>query len=174
MRPFAVLLLFALVATPSLAQNTPRQVTAEDYARAERQLQQHTSPLVFGGAVSPNWMDDGRFWYENQTSEGSEFVLVEPAEARRTVAFDHQRMAAGLSTAVGQTILAGSIPVSGMMFAGGAIVLDVDLDVDAPSRFICDRSSYACSRTDVPRAPGRSRTEVFAPNGEHSVFIQDH
>ncbi|MBT7123814.1 MAG: hypothetical protein HN899_01490, partial [Gemmatimonadales bacterium] len=146
MRPFAVLLLFALVATPSLAQNTPRQVTAEDYARAERQLQQHTSPLVFGGAVSPNWMDDGRFWYENQTSEGSEFVLVEPAEARRTVAFDHQRMAAGLSTAVGQTILAGSIPVSGMMFAGGAIVLDVDLDVDAPSRFICDRSSYACSR----------------------------
>ena len=82
MRPFAVLLLFALVATPSLAQNTPRQVTAEDYARAERQLQQHTSPLVFGGAVSPNWMDDGRFWYENQTSEGSEFVLVEPAEAR--------------------------------------------------------------------------------------------
>ena len=172
MRPFAALLLFALVATPSLAQNTPRQVTAEDYARAERQLQQHTSPLVFGGGVSPNWMDDGRFWYENQTPEGSEFVLVEPAEARRTVAFDHPRMAAGLSTAVGQTILAGSIPVSGMMFAGDAIVLD--LDVDAPSRFICDRSSYACSRTDVPRAPGPSRTEVFAPNGEHSVFIQDH
>ena len=101
MRPFAALLLFALVATPSLAQNTPRQVTAEDYARAERQLQQHTSPLVFGGGVSPNWMDDGRFWYENQTPEGSEFVLVEPAEARRTVAFDHPRMAAGLSTAVG-------------------------------------------------------------------------
>ena len=25
------------------------------------------NPLVFNGAVDPEWMPDGRFWYRNQT-----------------------------------------------------------------------------------------------------------
>ena len=68
--------LFALVvsAAPLAAQGTGRQFTADDYARSERLLSTHTAPLVYGASVNPHWLVDGRFWYENQTREGTDPV----------------------------------------------------------------------------------------------------
>jgi dipeptidyl aminopeptidase/acylaminoacyl peptidase len=66
------------------AQPTPRSLTASDYARAEKQLMQSTSKLVYRSGVNPQWLPDGRFWYSVNTPAGEEFVLVDPASGQKT------------------------------------------------------------------------------------------
>ena len=55
-------LVLLLLAAPVIAQQ-PRQLTAQDYARAERFLGANAAPLVTGIGVRPTWLADGRFWY---------------------------------------------------------------------------------------------------------------
>ena len=70
MRRLALLSLVAAV--PAFAQQpfTPKSVTADDYARAEKFLAPATTPLVVGGAVTANWLPDDRLWYRNATTNG--------------------------------------------------------------------------------------------------------
>jgi len=78
--------LFLLIAATNIfAQTSPRVLTADDYARAEKMLVYNTSPLVDRGGVRPTWLPDGRFWYQVLTPTGKEFVLVNPADGSRTV-----------------------------------------------------------------------------------------
>src|SRR6185503_1135938 len=100
MRRHSVVLLALVSLAPAVrAQQarTPRPVTVEDYARAERNMGYNTTNLVSGGAVRPNWLAGDRFWYRNVTNDGAEYVLVDPARRTRVRAFDHTRMAAALS-----------------------------------------------------------------------------
>ena len=76
----------AEVALPSpdlAARAFSRALTAADYARAERLMGYNTTALVSGGAVSPTWLPDDRFWYRVTTEKGPEFVLVDPARRTR-------------------------------------------------------------------------------------------
>jgi dipeptidyl-peptidase-4 len=81
MRPVVLLLAFITLASPVSAQ--PRALTADDYAHAEQFMSYNVNPLVLHGAVRPNWLPDGRFWYRVQTETGSAFVLVDPAKGTR-------------------------------------------------------------------------------------------
>ena len=58
-------------------------VIAADYARAEKFLAANLQGLVVGGSVAPVWLPDGRFWYRNQTANGTEVVVVDPAAKTR-------------------------------------------------------------------------------------------
>ena len=78
-------LILSCAAVPLVAQEPARRLTAEDYARAERFLAPNVAPLVSGTASSPTWLADGRFWYRRTTPAGSEIVMVDPANAMRTV-----------------------------------------------------------------------------------------
>lgn len=82
-----LVLLSLVAAVPAFAQQpfTPKAVTADDYARAEKQLAPATTPLVVGGTVTANWLPDDRLWYRNATANGSEVVLVDPVRKTRTV-----------------------------------------------------------------------------------------
>ena len=65
-------------------EKSPRHLTAEDYARAERFLPWHLSPLLRNVEVRPSWTLGGdRFWYERQTREGTEAVRVDPRTGER-------------------------------------------------------------------------------------------
>ena len=77
-------LLVLAVAAP-LAAQTPRTITAADYARAEQFLGNHLNTLVTGVASPPTWLPDGRFWYRAQTANGRQFVVVDVAKRTRTV-----------------------------------------------------------------------------------------
>src|ERR1051326_6172985 len=104
---FLKLLVFILITSlPAIAQqisDAPRSVTAADYARAEKWMPYNTNPLVFRSNVRPSWQGDQRFWYRITTPEGSEFVLVDTAKGTRAPAFDHAKLAAALSAAIGTT-----------------------------------------------------------------------
>ena len=73
---FVALLLFTTV---SFAQ----QLTAEDYARAERMMSFGTAPFIDRASVRPTFLEDGRFWYRVLTATGSEYVLIDPKTGER-------------------------------------------------------------------------------------------
>src|SRR5687767_4757482 len=69
----AVLSLEAAAQIPAAAP--ARQAAPISYSRAEQLLNWHTTLLVSGDEVVPQWLPDGnRFWYRNKTPAGAEFV----------------------------------------------------------------------------------------------------
>lgn len=79
-----VMLFFAC--TTSVIPQT--NISAEDYARAEKMLAYNTTPLLDRAGVRPTWLPDGRVWYQVLTSTGREYVLVNPANGERKTAAD--------------------------------------------------------------------------------------
>jgi dipeptidyl aminopeptidase/acylaminoacyl peptidase len=75
--------LFA-AATSAMAQET-RQLTATDYARAERFLRENVQPLVAGIGVQPSWLGGDRFWYRGMKIGGTDLVVVDPTRSLRSV-----------------------------------------------------------------------------------------
>ncbi len=157
-----------LLAAPLVAQ-PPRQVTAEDYARAERFLGQRTTPLVSGVAARPRWLADGRFWYRVTTTDGSAFMVVNPARRTREPLFDHGRLAAALATSLGSAVDGNRLPFQ-----------TLDLGDDAHSvmfavenrRFRCDLVGYTCAG----EAPGHEAppNAKVSPDGKRAAFIRDY
>jgi len=85
MRAFALVALVALgvVAPAALTaqheMHHPTQLTATDYARAERMLGAGVAPLMSGQMGPAAWLPDGRFWYRVSTPAGPVNKIVDPA-----------------------------------------------------------------------------------------------
>jgi dipeptidyl-peptidase-4 len=167
--PVAWIVLFGL-AVPLAAQESPVQLTAEDYARAERFLGQNTNPLVYRATVSPRWLADGRFWYENQIPGGSEYVVVDPESRERGRAFDHERMAVALAAAADRSVEPLALGITELTFAG---LHEVVLRLRRDELFVCDLMEYTCMRRQPPRAPSPPG-EVVSPDGRYAAFIREH
>ncbi len=157
-----------LVGAPAASAQT-LQLSADDYARAERFLTAHTTPMVSGGSVRPVWLDDGRFWYRNTVPGGWEFVMVDPTAAEKGRAFDHDRLADALSTVVSGQLEALELPIRAMELEGHEVTLGLSDDLYAR----CDLEAYTCAETTPARTPTRSG-EVLSPDGRMVVFIRDH
>ena len=164
-----VLLLFSPLSN-GLSQTpfTPEKLTAEDYRRGEGALTAHTTPLVFRDEVRPNWIDDHRFWYRNTIPQGQEFILVDAQNKWKKRAFDHKKLAAALSQAIGQKYSAFELPLSDFEFTDQerAIVFKAK-----GRRFTCELKNYTCTSEEAPERLGR---KFFpSPDGTKAAFIRD-
>lgn len=84
---FLSLLLVCFFGSVLQAQNyAPKEVTAKEYENAVKFLSFNTYPLMDRANVRPQWLEDGRFWYRISTSEGSEYVLVNSKNGKRSTA----------------------------------------------------------------------------------------
>lgn len=89
-RPFAptlAVIALTLGAVPSLlpAQAAPRQVSADEYARAEKFLSFNTTPLVARTGLQPTWLPGDRFWYRVRQADGtSPMIVVDPAKGTKS------------------------------------------------------------------------------------------
>jgi dipeptidyl-peptidase-4 len=161
--------LFAVVTSPVPAQGQVTQLTADDYARAERFLSTNTSSLVYGSRVDARWLDDGRFWYRNAIARGSELVVVDPTAATKERIFAHDLMAAALSGAAGSTLNPLGLPIVEIEFEGR----DVVLELYDSGHFRCTLVEYTCEPTQLRRPPVQP-DEVPSPDGRSVVFIREH
>ena len=73
---------------------------------------------VFKKHVNPKWSaDGGRFWYRNDLStDRREFVLVDTTKGERRLAFNHVKVAAALTNAIGQSVDAEKLPIDELAF----------------------------------------------------------
>ncbi len=95
------------------------QGSREDYARSDS-YDRRTRGLVFRDSVRPNWFGQqmDRFWYRIGTSKDShQYVLVDTAAAKRSPAFDHDRLAAALSQQTETKVVAGALDLQKLAFA---------------------------------------------------------
>src|ERR1700675_1828402 len=83
LRLSAALVVFAAVGGRSDAQQA-RQLTAADYARAERFLRSNVLPLVSGIGVQPVSLGGERFWYATNTAPGSQLIVGHPSRSLRS------------------------------------------------------------------------------------------
>jgi dipeptidyl aminopeptidase/acylaminoacyl peptidase len=150
-----------------LAAQPPRQFTAEDYARAERFLGQTVSTLVSGMAGRPQWLPDGRFWYRTTTADGSAFMAVSPSRKTREPLFDHQRLAAALTTVLGKPITGTKLPFHGFELAPDGRALTAETD---KGRLRCDLIEYSCAADAGPAVPPNASR---SPDGRWAVFIRE-
>jgi dipeptidyl aminopeptidase/acylaminoacyl peptidase len=152
------------------APEVRRQITAADYARAERFLRAGTAPLVFGTSVRATWLDNDRFWYRNDIPDGTEFVLVDPARRSRTRAFDHVKLAAALSAAADTSYAPFALPFTTFLFSpdGKSITFDV-----RGRHFTCDVQGTQCTASRA-RRPRPDRNAVVSPDSSHAAFIRDY
>ncbi|MGH7529828.1 MAG: DPP IV N-terminal domain-containing protein [Gemmatimonadales bacterium] len=167
--PFSGLLLLA--APLAAAAQTPRVVTAADYARAEQFLDPQASRLVSGMPGRPTWLADGRAWYRVSRADGWEFMMVDPARRTRAPAFDHARLARGLSAATGRTVEATALPLQSFELAEDGRALTVTISA---REWTCDLAAYRCAAVDTARARRPPPNSVPSPDGTKAAFIRDH
>ncbi len=87
-----------------------------DYERA-LSLEKRTANKVFRDRVTPNWLDNGAFWYRVATGPSEfEFVFVDE-KGQRKAAFDHKKLAMLLSEQNGKKIAPQSLPFSSIQIA---------------------------------------------------------
>jgi dipeptidyl aminopeptidase/acylaminoacyl peptidase len=171
MRPhwFAVLLCAASIGA---AAQQPRQLTADDYARAERFLGTTTAALVTGAGVRPTWLDDGRFWYRSTVPNGTAFFIVDPARRTRQAVFDQTRLAAALAAASGGRVDGNQLPFQTFELAKDSRSISVSVQ---NRRWRCDLQLYTCAPGDSGRTSQRApQNSSTSPDGRWAVYIKDY
>src|SRR5262249_8429595 len=79
----------------SLSASLQAQGRREDYARAQKFLNDEVKKIAYDGQVDAHWLGDStEFWYLKDALESKEFVIVDAASGTKHPAFDHQRLAA--------------------------------------------------------------------------------
>ena len=155
------------------AADVPRVLTAADYARAEKLMGYNTTPLVFRSGVRPNWLPGDRFWYRVTTSDGSEFLIVDPAKESKTPAFDHVKLAAALSTAAGTAYDARHLPFTQFDFSADEKSISFTVQ---RRRWKCDLVTNQCAAEAEPsaqRGRGGAALDVLSPDKKRAAFIRD-
>jgi dipeptidyl aminopeptidase/acylaminoacyl peptidase len=138
------------------------------YRTAERLLRHHRSELVLGGKITPRWIEDGaRFWYTVNTSDGKRYILADPRAGTRDVAFDHERLAAALTTASGYDVDAGALPFMAIEPTTGAVEFDA-----FGAHWRCALDTYTCEKAEGE--PPGSPLEIASPDRKLAVYRVGH
>ena len=86
------------------------QGTLGDYERAQ-QIQEKARSLIVNVPGPATWIGNtGHFWYPLSVHGGTEFVVVDSTVLRKRPAFDHERLAAAISSIAGKKYTALKLP----------------------------------------------------------------
>ena len=159
-------------------------VTAGDYDRA-RGLQARNRALVIDAIESPTWSGNARLLYRKSVAGGNTFMLVDVSNRQAPVkrpAFDHERLAAGLSAVTGGRYTAVTLPFSNYAFTNDqAITFTAD-----SASYTCSLTEYTCSRSAAGTGAGRggrggaggppvaADAGEVSPDGKRIAYISNH
>lgn len=98
---------FACVAIQAVAQDR-----LPDYDRARLFTPDKVEFKMFSYYIRPNYFKDSSdFWYEFKTTKGTEWKVVKPATASKTLLFDNDEMAAQLTLLTGDPYDGQHLPI---------------------------------------------------------------
>lgn len=94
-----------------------------NYQLAARFAPYRIRDLVYSTSVNPNWIPGtDRFWYEWRSSEGTRWMLVDPARGTRLPLFDNDELAAELTRITRDPWDGQNVPVRNLRFIDEHIV----------------------------------------------------
>jgi dienelactone hydrolase len=122
----------------------PRFVPTAEQLRQAHQRSERPA-RAYKTRIVPNWFQNNtRFWYRNdQSGGGKEFILVDAERGVRQAAFNHQKLAAGLSRAAGSEYQAKKLPFDDIDFVNDGKVVRFKI---GDTTWRCDLVSYECSQ----------------------------
>ncbi len=178
---FSTLLLLCMTLMTSSAQGMEK-----DYERAQS-LGKLLSGKVFHADIRPVWIGKTSFlFYEDNTPEGKEYVLVDAARKSRRPAFDREKLAAGIRRLTGDSVKVSDLPLRNIKIADDLKSMTF---VYSDSTYRCDLKNYSVRATrgtdrsfqwrDQNRWPWGFRDElegrpVVSPDKKMSAFIRDY
>jgi dipeptidyl aminopeptidase/acylaminoacyl peptidase len=140
-KPFAVNFLASLLISVSLAAQV---ITPLDYKRADN-LAALVSGKVYYGEIRPVWIGKtSNFFYENNTPEGTRYVMVSASRQTKRPAFDQEKFARSLGNLTGNKIDPFRLPVSNILFS----------DRLGSFAFIHDNFNWICNLKDYSIVKG--------------------
>ncbi|TBW29297.1 S9 family peptidase [Gramella sp. KN1008] len=98
-RPLLFSLFVISLSFMASAQTGRDSVTSADYEHATRFLSFNTSALVDRSYVSPQWLEDGEFWYKVTEKGQDRFVLLDPETGKRVTSSSEKELLSGLKQA---------------------------------------------------------------------------
>lgn len=143
-----------------------RVFTHADFARVERCLPWVMAKNVRNAQVMAHWIaDQDRFWYRQETKGGALFWIVDAATGKRTPAFDHERMAKGMSRVLKRKIAPDGLGISGFTFTPDLKAID----------FVAHGRSWrfnlAVGKPEAAPAP-LTDAELPSPDGRWIAFLK--
>lgn len=145
--------------------------TLQNYKRAARF--QDARKLVARTSLNPNWIGNSdRFWYLDDYRKIRTFMLVDPSSNSQRPAFDHKKLAAGLSEALGQSYAADALPFSAFEYIDEGKPFAVIRLTVGERDWRCELRSYSCTKA-LGSATAR-QGEIVSPNGRWAVFLKDY
>jgi len=116
-----------LVFLLSLPVSLRSQGTAADYERA-RNLRAQTQGLVYDSPERPVWIEKShRFWYRKAVKGGNQFMVVDADMLVKQAAFDHEKLAASLSSASGQKYTGFTLPFNAITFTDNGEAIEFQI-----------------------------------------------
>lgn len=140
MRPMPVLSRAALIAICFPAALSA-QGTAADYARSEA-LNQRFQGLVTGVADRPVWIGKThRAWYRVSVKGGNQFMVVDADAKTKAAAFDHDKLAASLTSVAGGRYTGLTLPMNAInLDTTGVVAFAI-----GTTNWSCQVTTYACA-----------------------------
>jgi dipeptidyl aminopeptidase/acylaminoacyl peptidase len=155
------------------------QGTRADYERAKG-LRARFENLATGLAEPATFIEGtNEFWYRRFVRGGYEFVAMNADTQAKRPAFDHERLAAGLSKAASGKFEATSLPAQGLKLLDKGAAAEV---IVGDVRLRCDLSDYSCRKVanvpvgfvQIPFAcvpPGADEKPVVSPDGKWEATV---
>jgi dipeptidyl aminopeptidase/acylaminoacyl peptidase len=177
--PFVVCFQAALLISVSLSAQV---ITPEDYKRADN-LAGLASGKVYYGEIRPVWIGKtSSFFYENNTPEGTRYVMVNASRQTKRPAFDQEKFARSLGNITGSKIDPFRLPVSNILFSDrlGSFAFTHD-----NFNWICNLKDYSIVKGDRVSVRNRQggwdwgfRDEtigdpVISPDKKWTAFIRN-
>jgi dipeptidyl aminopeptidase/acylaminoacyl peptidase len=181
---------FAAVAVSIAITGLPghAQVTAANFDRALT-LQKHYDSLVVNLPEPPVWQESSdSFVYRKAVEGGHEFFLVDAAAQTKQPAFDHDKLAAALSSASGETYKAATLPFPRFRFVADRSAIDFIVN---GVRWHCDLHAWTCASPgalhpgdneyegdddydDTPRAMNDPHKTRASPDGNWLAWVENY
>jgi dipeptidyl-peptidase-4 len=174
----AVVVLSICFTVKTYAQQSPRVLTAEDYAHAERWMNYNVDGLVQHTVGGVQYLPDGRVFYRDPSTSGVAYMLADPAHGTLVSAFDNTKLATALIAATRRAFDERHLGISS--FSPDENGFSVGTSV---GHFHCDPGITRCeevSSTTVgePKKPSSAASKKApsdtSPNKKYAAFIRDN
>ncbi len=145
----------------------PPTVTAESYARAEKWLRPNVADMIKNVFVTPHWIgDEDRFWYQRETTDGHQFIVVDAATGKKSPVFDHAAMAKELTALGLEEVDAGDLPFTSIEYSSDLAAITFTTG-DTVVR--CAIEPLSCEEQDPGYEPPGL---LISPDSTHGVLTR--
>ena len=142
-----------------------KPLNTDDYKYAEKRLSEYTNKLVTGTVEYPHWQDN-RLIYRSYTEKGYKFYVVDATTGKKTIAFNHNKLAEALAVISNGEVNNKKLPFTTFKFLpNNRISFTLKNE-----NYICKIDHFSCVINKGTKVKG----EMLSPNGKLAVFIKNH